>query len=711
MKTIYYFLLLGIVIVPSIVSSQETSDTVKYGIEDLYKFSLDELLIMKVSSATKFEETVSEIPHSIFIITKNDIETYGYRTLQEALQHVPGFYMVDDYSFYKQNFGVRGFFRDEWNQNLVFLVNGVRQRSFDDFNNKFCNMNIPIQSIERIEVIKGAVTATYGPGAFLGVVNIITTSSETKQNFYGNIGNNNTYRGGVNIHSHKDDLYFSVNSGIGTTDGIDQNFSDMGTDSSIMSGDYMKEQYAYFGITAQNQLFTTSLTLDKNINERPLYSPPYINSDYENNASFLALRYSLSLKKEFNKYLSFNTSYLYQFMEEDMNFGIFGLSNSQENQLIKTHSHEFDLNFKISPYKKLSIYLGVNTIYSNDYKNNLDIPLIGFTNTSYTINDPAINFGSYLKLSYNINSKLTLRGGVRLDKSNDFTVTYKYNLGNDIIDPTHQVLDSTYYESYTYPESGYDLLPEFSILFTPSTKHILKLIYAKSMNKLPLFRANDAATGIKPEYIHSFELNYNILVNSKLNVNSSVFYNYYYDLQTINFYIENNTQHQDANNSGKLSALGIESSFDYRPIDQLRFFIAGNYNKTTDLNYKTEYPAFSPQFLGVFNISYSFSHYTIALTNHYVSSTEPKYSYKLSDPNDLNSDPVGREGETAPAYLNTGINIIYKPEFVKGLSVNLRGSNILDQKMYYPVVNVNSWATKGTLGIDRTLLFGINYSF
>ena len=109
-------LLVFLFITGPLFSRSYTSDTSDYTIEKLFQYSLDELLTLKVNSATKFEESINEIPHSIYILTRKDFENFGYRTLAEALQHVPGFYMIDDYSAYKQNFGIRGFFRDEWNQ-------------------------------------------------------------------------------------------------------------------------------------------------------------------------------------------------------------------------------------------------------------------------------------------------------------------------------------------------------------------------------------------------------------------------------------------------------------------------------------------------------------------------------------------------------------------------------------------------------------------
>lgn len=168
---------------------------------------------------------------------------------------------------------------------------------------------------------------------------------------------------------------------------------------------------------------------------------------------------------------------------------------------------------------------------------------------------------------------------------------------------------------------------------------------------------------------------------------------------------------QDPNNGGEISTYGFELELDYRPIDKFRITLSGNYYKSIDADYPKIYPAFSPQFLGYLNLSYRYKTLTFALTNHYVTIVEPKYSHEPIDPTDINSNEIGRVGDAAPAYLNMGLNIRYHPKFIKGAYANLRVSNLLNQKMYYPVTDFNYWAAKGTLGISRTLLLSVGYEF
>src|SRR5579864_457231 len=92
---------------------------------DLTSHSLEDLMNMQVYSASKHLQSTSEAPSSVTVITADEIQKYGYRTLAEILNSVRGFYMTNDrnYSFV----GVRGFGRlGDWNSRVLLMVDGHR---------------------------------------------------------------------------------------------------------------------------------------------------------------------------------------------------------------------------------------------------------------------------------------------------------------------------------------------------------------------------------------------------------------------------------------------------------------------------------------------------------------------------------------------------------------------------------------------------------
>ena len=91
--------------------------------------------------------------------------------MPDVLDVIPGLTVSRDVQGFHR-IAVRGLRTDA---EVLFLLNGHRLNSFYDGR---ALMNLPIENVERIEVIRGPGSALYGTGAFLGVVNIVTVSEE-----------------------------------------------------------------------------------------------------------------------------------------------------------------------------------------------------------------------------------------------------------------------------------------------------------------------------------------------------------------------------------------------------------------------------------------------------------------------------------------------------------------------------------------------------
>jgi len=136
--------------------------------------SLEDLLKTKISTASKYEQLAGEAPASITVITQDEIERFGYRTLQDLFTSVPGFYVSYDrqYSY----LGVRGFGRPtDYNNRVLLLVNGLQTNEVV-FGSAYMEtvFGIDLADVERIEIVRGPGSTLYGTGAMLAVVNVIT---------------------------------------------------------------------------------------------------------------------------------------------------------------------------------------------------------------------------------------------------------------------------------------------------------------------------------------------------------------------------------------------------------------------------------------------------------------------------------------------------------------------------------------------------------
>jgi len=141
---------------------------------DLSEASLEDLGKIQVYSASKHQQNASDAPSSVTVITADEIQKYGYRTLADILQSVRGFYITSDrdYSFV----GVRGFGRlEDYNIRVLVLVDGHRTND-NIFGEDYLGSEflVDVDLIERVEIIRGPSSSLYGADAFFAVINVIT---------------------------------------------------------------------------------------------------------------------------------------------------------------------------------------------------------------------------------------------------------------------------------------------------------------------------------------------------------------------------------------------------------------------------------------------------------------------------------------------------------------------------------------------------------
>src|ERR1700691_5878556 len=167
---------------------------------DLLDDSLEDLMAIKidtVSGASGFKQKVTEAPASVTIITSEEIQKHGYRTLADILRNVRGFYVSYDRNY--SYLGVRGFgLPGQYNNTITLLVDGHRLND-DIYDGLLLGTDFPIDVdlIDRVEVIRGPNSSLYVASAFLGVINIITKRGRDlpKVSVAGEAASYGTYQG------------------------------------------------------------------------------------------------------------------------------------------------------------------------------------------------------------------------------------------------------------------------------------------------------------------------------------------------------------------------------------------------------------------------------------------------------------------------------------------------------------------------------------
>jgi len=135
-----------------------------------------------VVTASRIEEPKKDVPYSVQVITQEDIKNStakdaGDLIIESAIGHVhkyPG--------ALTSRIELRGLTTDlfsDLNSRVLILINGNRAGTVN-------LAKIPVEDIERIEIVKGPASVLYGSSAMGGVINIIT--KEGKEGFHGSIG-------------------------------------------------------------------------------------------------------------------------------------------------------------------------------------------------------------------------------------------------------------------------------------------------------------------------------------------------------------------------------------------------------------------------------------------------------------------------------------------------------------------------------------------
>jgi len=145
---------------------------------DLTQLPLEQLMAIDlVYGASRHEQRVTEAPSFVSVITSDDIERYGYRTLADVLRSVHGFYTTYDRNY--TYLGVRGFSRpSDYNSRFLLLVDGHRIND-NFYGAAFVGTEeiLDLEMIDRVEVIRGPSSSLYGTSALFAVVNVITKKS------------------------------------------------------------------------------------------------------------------------------------------------------------------------------------------------------------------------------------------------------------------------------------------------------------------------------------------------------------------------------------------------------------------------------------------------------------------------------------------------------------------------------------------------------
>lgn len=147
-----------------------------YGNEDFFYEEADRngvKLNESIISTTGFETTNRSITNTVTVITAKDIEEKNYQSVTEVLKDVPSVNVIGDPKNPIIDMRGQG---DKATANVQILIDGVSTNLLDTSHAKTPINTVPVENIEKIEIIPGGGAILYGSGTRGGIVNIITKS-------------------------------------------------------------------------------------------------------------------------------------------------------------------------------------------------------------------------------------------------------------------------------------------------------------------------------------------------------------------------------------------------------------------------------------------------------------------------------------------------------------------------------------------------------
>ena len=227
MKVIVYFFI-GFFFLAGSYSYGQNSTSSKKDSVSFYEMSLEQLMNVEISVASRKALTPRESPGIVTLITEDEIKNSGAQDLMDVLKLVPGFDFGSDVEG-AVALGIRGNWAHEGK--MLLLIDGQEMNEELYSTVQFGN-HYPVEQIKKIEIIRGPGSSVYGGNAEYAVINIITKNDKdfTGLSAVGSYGQTKDMYARRNLSvcggQHFGDLAINIGALIGEGNRSDQSYSD-----------------------------------------------------------------------------------------------------------------------------------------------------------------------------------------------------------------------------------------------------------------------------------------------------------------------------------------------------------------------------------------------------------------------------------------------------------------------------------------------------
>ena len=531
-----------------------------------------------VVSDTKFAQSKEKSGKIIEVITAQDLEATKGQNLANVLSQVAGVEINGNQSFNGKNLGY--YIRGGRNRQVAIYIDGVPVSDASGINIEYDLRLIPVEQIEKIEVMKGASSTLYGTGAATGVINITLKKSAKKEisgNAYINMGTQNTsntsktsaqdFNQGLSVNGTINKVSYMTTLNSTETKGMSEAAGENFEEDTFSRVNVLQK----IGFKANDKLsfeFFGNYDRIKNTFDNS-FDGIIANADDLNNNSF---------SEQFR--IGFLPKYKYNKGEFAINAGastidrVLNISNSWsgtiDNYNYSGRSASIDAFNKYNFSKQVYLVLGAQYQYFDMAQNTNGVVDVVKEKAKFNLFDP------YATLVFNSDFGLNINAGARFNTHSEYGSQTVYNFN----------------PSYSFENLPLKVLASYSTAFiTPS----LYQLYGPYGN-----------LDLTPEENATAEFGFESqLLNKKLTINAVGFYRE--EENTFGFtsnYI---------NIDGTYNAKGVETSVRYTLSE--RFNIGGNYTFT---QVEEQLNRLIPKHKGNVDLNYKFKRGTFGINYQYV---------------------------------------------------------------------------------------------
>jgi outer membrane receptor for ferrienterochelin and colicins len=601
------------------------------------EMSLDELMGLEIFHAASLLPTKHfRAPGTVYSFTRADFTRLGARRVEDLLQFVPGI-QLNQYRKRHRSIWMRGLL-DRYNDKVVLLVDGIRKRHLY-YGHFSLGDSLPLERIEKVEIIQGPASSLYGANAFAGIISITTRDFAENQELEATLGLGDNHRGKVGLLYNAPSLQ-----AFGST--LTQDAPFRKDRKSFIGGEVLQpldEDYSNLSLKV-SPVDGLTLMLDYQKNETPFLFIPntqdaFVDERYLNFAAAYETGDLDSGKLEANLFYTRDNALEYELEQvtqelgykERQNAVMAGLTVTGFKRLFRDHVFALGFSWQYEEAREMD--------YERYYKYNWPDDGWGYE-SGELLTEPGISthdYAVYLQDVWDISTELNLTLGARFDSFEQFGDHLNYRA---------------------------------ALVYSPDERQTWKLMYGTAI-RTPAYREylkvldTDFVAPIPdPERINSLEIGYNYQweqASLGITLFNNVVEDYIHEAPT-----PDEADEYFANSDDEWNMHGVEMLLRYHPTDRLSLRLGAGYLKAKekgvgDLPYLASWN-------GSFNLNYNYRN------NHHVGLS----LFYNDNRQDTNDDPEDQPGSFLLTNLYTHGSIDRSWSYEAGID------NLFDERVYDP---------------------------